>query len=1361
MKNCYLLMLFMSITIVAQSQPYYDFKHITTQDGLSSHQVNDIYKDEEGFVWFSTAWGLNRYDGYTMVHFNHKTDDEASLPSNETYWIRDINGDKMLVKHGAGFAVYDKRANVFASADDFFVSIGIDEKIDFAYVDAHKNIWLSAGQKCYFYHDAEEELKRVNIGRDIDKTCGNVCAMADKEGQVFIVYRNGAVATISTTNEGRVTSVPADVDKSPIKGEPYSAFIDSANDKWVCAYDGLWYCNSKTNKWTLCNDAPDAIYRLPNNMVKSVVEDKDHNIWVGTDHGGIHIIDKVTGRLTNLTQHNNNERSLLSNSVNCLYFDNNGVMWVGYYKAGVSLYDESMFKFAADPLRQIESKDFRPDVNCIEEDANGDIWLGTNGFGLVRINSKTGKYDIFRHSEGDRNSLMSDVIVTLKAAKNGDLWIGTFLGGLSRFDGRTFHNYKGTTNESVIMSDDNIWAIEEDENSNIWIGSLNSGLTCYTPSTKAVKNFSAENGDLPTNAITSLTLSKSGDMLVGTVWGMAIIEHGTNKSKIFKFEGEMSAFNELINDVYEDSRGLLWLCSRHGILIMNQRTGKNSIINMSNGLESEVVNGIVEDNNRNIWVSTSSGISNIVININPRNDDYTYAVYNYSEQDGLQMGGFNIRSMTQTSKGEVLAGGTFGINRFFPSDIRYNKEIPTVHFTDLAIFGKSVNVGEEIEGCKVLDQAFIYQKKIVLDYKLNMFSIAFSSLSYILPDKMTYSYKLEGFNDNWISTKQPQVTYTNLAPGTYTLYVCASNGDGYSSQSASTIEIEILPPWWRSPWAGGLYILIILAVIFVMRKQIMRKEQIKFSLQQLEADAAKKIEIDNIKMKFFTNVSHELRTPLSLIITPLESIIAETTDEPLKNKLQIVYRNANQLLQLVNQLLDFRKIDVEKQQLTLSNGDIVDFIKNACQTFNTLSERNIQMSFASSEDSIFMEFDRDKMGKVITNLLSNAFKYTNEDGHIDVWVGKSVDAKQLIIKVADTGIGIPDESKPHIFERFYQVPRPNAGSYGGSGIGLHIVHEFVALHKGVIEVGDNLGRGTVFTIYLPIRETVNTRDERPNMQLEAAAEAADSDETSNLAQPSEKPTVMVVDDNRDFRLLIAETLKSDYNIIEARDGAEAFAMAVKNLPDLILADVMMPTMDGNEFCRKIKNDVRTSHIPFVMLSAKSAEEHKIEGLSSGADEYMTKPFNDKILKLKIARLTELSQKRHETFNKQIEPEPSQITITTLDEKLIEKAIKYVEDNIADPNLSVEEMSHNLGMSRVHLYKKLLSITGRSPIEFIRVIRLKRAAQLLCDRQQNVADVAYAVGFNNPKYFSRYFKEEFGMLPSVYQSQHGEDTHADL
>ena len=1357
-----LLFIFINTLLISNAQHYYDFKHISIEDGLSSNQVNDVYKDAEGFIWFSTAWGLNRYDGYNIIQF-FRDGEGVSLPDNYVNWVRDIEGERLLISCKTGYVVYNKRTDTFVDANQFFRSMGIDNKITFLHVDQYKNIWIVCDNFFYCYHDALDGVRQIDVYVDDGVWRRYVSAIAVGSTKAVILFNDGAIAELSMSITGHVLIEPTAAVETPIESDVRSAFIDSAGDIWVCTTnDELWHCGAKSGLWLRCQDKQGALYRLPQCTVRCVAEGKDHNIWVGTDHGGIFIIDKRNGQITNVLQSEGDERSLVTNTIYSLFLDNQGVMWIDYFNAGVSLFDESMFKFAFDGLKAINFGEFRPHVNCIEEAPNGDLWFGTNDCGLIRYVKSTGKYEHYLHSDDDPNSIPSNIIVTIKVASNGDVWVGTFLGGLSRFDGRNFQNFIGLKNVPKAMASENIWAIEEDTEKNIWIGSLNEGLVRYSPDTHAIRVYNKASHDLPQDAVMSLSLSRGGDLLVGTSDGLVTINTHTYSSRIYNFEGEFSVFNLVINDVYEDSRNLLWLCSNNGILVVNPRTGVNTMINTKNGLENDVVNGIVEDENRNIWVSTACGLSNIVVNTNPRTDDYNFKVYNYGKQDGLQAGGFNVRSIEQTSAGEVLVGGAFGVNRFFPSQIHYNKTAPEVHFTGLSILGEPVGVHEDVGGYRVLHQTLEYSNKIDLGHNLNMFTISFSSLSSILPEKVTYSYKLEGFNDNWITTKQPSATYTNLAPGTYKLYVMAYNCDGYSSDGASLLTIRVLSPWYLSIWAIIIYILILGLVLMRAHKHAINRHNIKFKIKQMEADAARQIEVDNIKMKFFTNISHELRTPLSLIITPLETIIANTNDEELKGKLKIVYRNASRLFELVNQLLDFRKIDESKFQVTLSNGDIVDFIKNACSEFSSISERNLQMTFSSSEDSIYMEFDRDIINKVMNNLLSNAIKYTNEDGRIDVWVGKSTNGNRLIIKVADTGVGIPDECKEHIFERFYQVQRPNAGSYGGSGIGLHMVHELVTFHGGTIEVADNIGRGTVFTVQLPIAENVNTREAQ---QEDVDALPADIEENAENSEQNEaedtRPVVLVVDDNPDFRLLIADTLKPDYNIIEARDGAEAFALAVSKMPDLVLADVMMPVMDGIELCRKMKNDVRTSHIPFVMLSAKTAEEHKIEGLSVGADEYMTKPFNDKILKLKVARLTDLSKSRHETFSKQIEPEPSQITVTTLDEKLISKAIKYVEDNISNPDLSVEEMSRNLGMSRVHLYKKLLSITGRSPIEFIRVIRLKRAAQLLSDKQQNVSDVAYAVGFNNPKYFSRYFKDEFGVLPSVYQQSRGVDTRATI
>jgi DNA-binding response OmpR family regulator len=538
-------------------------------------------------------------------------------------------------------------------------------------------------------------------------------------------------------------------------------------------------------------------------------------------------------------------------------------------------------------------------------------------------------------------------------------------------------------------------------------------------------------------------------------------------------------------------------------------------------------------------------------------------------------------------------------------------------------------------------------------------------------------------------------------------------------------------------------------------------------LHQIELEAQRNHEIDDMKLRFFTNISHELRTPLTLIISPLENVIKTITNDEQKNKLEMVHRNALRLLNLVNQLIDFRKLDVQGHQINLSCGDIIIYIKNMCSSFAELSEKkNIRLTFYSSIDELQMEFDEDKIGKIMMNLLSNAFKFTNEGGRVEVHVNllplsDEDNQEKLEIRVADTGIGISDEEKEKIFERFYQVKQSDDHKFGGSGIGLHMVKEFVLLHKGTVEVHNNAGKGSIFVVTIP----VNRKSEEGKKFVVAEGKAqVINEKTEDLAETSDanteasaSPVILVVDDNDDFRTFMKESLKSEFVIQEARNGKEAWESILDSLPDMIISDVMMPEMDGNELCRLVKSDVRTSHIPLILLTARTAEEHKLEGLETGADDYITKPFNFDILMLRIRKLMERRDTAQETFRKQIDVNPSEITITSLDEKLIQKAIKYVEDNIGSSNeLSVEELSKHLGMSRVHLYKKLLSITGKTPIEFIRTIRLKRAAQLLRESQLNISEIAYQVGFNNPKYFSKYFKEEFGMLPSVYQDKREND-----
>ena len=632
-------------------------------------------------------------------------------------------------------------------------------------------------------------------------------------------------------------------------------------------------------------------------------------------------------------------------------------------------------------------------------------------------------------------------------------------------------------------------------------------------------------------------------------------------------------------------------------------------------------------------------------------------------------------------------------------------------------------------------------ENVEFDYKQNIFSVSFASDNYNLPEKTQYMYKLEGFNNDWLTLPVGvhNVTFTNLAPGKYVLRVKAINSDGYVGIKEATLGIVVNPPFWMSWWAYLLYAAGLVVVLFLARYRMLKREREKFHLQQIENEVAKNEEINNMKFRFFTNVSHELRTPLTLIISPLEGMLKETTDELQSTRLQLMYRNAQRLLHLVNQLLDFRKGEMSTHQLSLSEGDIISYVHSVCNSFLLMADKkHIQFSFFSGIDTFSMAFDADKIGKIVMNLLSNAFKFTPEGGRVTVMIEHVTGTPDTLeIKIADTGIGISDVDKEHIFDRFYQADHKGVEETTGNGIGLSLVRDFVTLHEGEVKVFDNIGTGSVFVIQFPVKhvETQVQLPEETGMSVGDEEDREMKEEVREETGRKDFPLLLVVDDNEDFRIFMRYSLELQYRVKLAVNGNEAWEMMQEELPDLVISDVMMPQMDGNELCRLIKQDKRTAHIPVILLTARQNTEAKLEGLQTGADDYVTKPFNMTILVLRIRKLIELSR-YHRVTQGMIDPAPSEIVITSLDEKLIEKAIKYVEDNMSRTELSVEELSRELGMSRVHLYKKLLQITGKTPIEFIRVIRLKRAAQLLRESQLHVSEVAFEVGFNNSAVISR-------------------------
>ena len=583
----------------------------------------------------------------------------------------------------------------------------------------------------------------------------------------------------------------------------------------------------------------------------------------------------------------------------------------------------------------------------------------------------------------------------------------------------------------------------------------------------------------------------------------------------------------------------------------------------------------------------------------------------------------------------------------------------------------------------------------------------------------------------------------------------ASNDDGIWNHTGAALEIEILPPFYRTRWAILLYCVFIAGLLLLARKILLDRARMRFNIETARRESQRLHDLDMMKIKFFTNISHEFRTPLTLIISPLDKMIKNLKEGELKSQLILVHRNAQRLLRLVNQLLDIRRMEVEEFKLHPQYADIVAFIKEIFHSFSDIAEnQRIQYSFHSNVASLFMYFDTDKVDKIMYNLLSNAFKFTPQDGQIQVELKYQKNTLneskgELEISVKDTGIGIPRDKHEKIFEQFFQHDLPGNIINQGSGVGLSLVKEFVKLHLGTVRVESEPDKGSCFIVTLPVI-------------TEAAVETDMVEENispTGTDQPVEETTrhhksfaILIIEDNHDLRFYLKDNLRHRYTVYEASDGTEGYKKVLSLFPDLVISDIVLPGMDGIEICRKIKTDRRTSHIPVILLTAQTTNEQKISGFEAGADDYITKPFTYEILESRIRNLIRQRDTLRKSFQNQVEIEPSNVEVVSLDKKFIQKAIEIVEKNIDNTEFSVEELSHELNMSRVNLYKKLLSLTGKTPIEFIRIIRLKRAAQLLRESQLTVSEIAYKVGFNNPKYFTKYFKEEFGVLPSVYAQQ---------
>ena len=1338
----------------------FPFAGLDIQAGLSDNHVNAIFKDSRGYLWFGTWSGLNRYDGYSFKVFRHDDGDPASLSDGNVLHIFEGPEDKLYIATTGGINIYDPLTERFIPGMDSFLQARHLPRYGLVRIVHRKD------DRYYFIY-SDSGILRYDPGRGGVRVRpvrrgggpaggGIVDAALDTSGGLWLTYDNHLLERIDLAGNKVVMSTDILQRKGSVIPYGYKLFIDSRDKLWLFqagSLSGLWEFDQHTGELThFSQDSGKA--RLSSDIVNDVTEDDKGLIWIGTDQGGLDLLDRA--KLTvRCLQHSDEERSIAENVITTLYKDNTGTIWLGTFKNGISYYQRNMLRF---PLykRQPGQPASLPynDVNCFAEDGKRNIWIGTNGGGLIYFDRVKNTFTRCRHDERDPNSLSRDVVVSLAIGHDGRLWIGTYQGGLDCYDGRKFIHYRHRDADPSSLSDDRIFALKEDANDDLWVGTMASGLDRLDKTSgKFFHSNVSEPYSLHSNYISSLVQDSAGNLWVGTLFGINVLVRSTGKYRYFTSENDRLSDN-MVHGMMCDHNGNMWVATRQGLNVMAPGQDTFQVFHVKDGLPSNTIQSILEDRDHYLWVSTSGGISKIAVSED--RGRCRIKCMNFDEYDGLQGREFNEYAALRTREGELLFGGANGFNLFRPELIGRDEHVPPVVLTGLELYNKEVP----------LPSSLLTARKLVLSYDENNFTLEFAALGYINARKNQYRYQLSGFDKDWIGTdgRNRRATYTNIDPGDYDFRVVASNSDGVWNDKGITIRIVVKPPFWKTGIAYFVYVLIILSALYAGRMQIIRRAKARFALAEERREAMRVHELDRMKIKFFTNLSHEFRTPLSLILSPVDKLIRELNDAGRRQLAMTIERNAKRLLHLVNQLLDLRKMEVNELKLNIHRGDIAAFIRATVDSFTDLAdERSIDLTYETQLEHLPALFDKDKIERIIFNLLSNAFKFTSTGGSVDVRLTVAArDEKGVLLelKVKDSGIGIAADLQGKIFESFFQGESPGHIRNQGTGIGLAITREFVEMHGGSIRVDSVPDKGSCFTVLLPVTVLPES-----SLDLPSPVVQEDGESTAKAGELPVQPLlpsaggerrfkILLVEDDDDFRFYLKDNLAALFIILEAVNGREGWQKALAEQPDLVVSDVNMPLMDGLELSRKIKGDERVRHIPIILLTALSGEQDQLRALGLGVNDYISKPFNVEILISRIRNLLEFRGAVEEIFKKRIHIEPGEVEAgpEETEEDFIRQAVEVLEKNIANADFSVDEWSRELGMSRTTLYKRILSATGSTPIGFIRNFRMKRAAQLLEKTRHNVAEVAYMVGFNNPKYFARYFKEVYGKLPSAYQAE---------
>lgn len=1346
-KLFFLFLFFICLPALGDNQDNIRFVQLTIQQGLPQNHVFSILQDHKGFMWIGTRNGLCLYDGYRIKTYSHHPEDTTSLNHDCVKQIYEDSGKRLWIATDQGICLYDRRKDNFKR---------------YSYSNDGKKFWGSS-----FFETSQHELLAC--------TSAGVYVYDEGKDCFFpLVKRNRKLFAASTTfneftetQDGTLWAATSRgiICIDPVKMRKINRLPDNEAGRQLSSIDIAVICRDErqriwagtSNRGIFVYDPADESIRhfdksngLTNNYIRCLASDGNGNIWAGTEHG-INIINPDTGTVKHLTQDIYGTSGLNDNAIYAFHRDRAGNMWVGTYFGGVNIHFKGFENFSTYPYGFSDKHLSGKAVRQIIADTEQSLWIATEDGGLNHFNRESRQFEHFT-KQSDKIGVSYTNVHSLLKDKQGNLWIGTFSGGLNCYNTKT-GKMKYYLQKQKNISSNMVFCLLEDRKGRIWAGTI-GGLLRYSPEEDKFIQLEVPQGKR--NFIYCLLEDSDGYIWFGTRrHGLFRLDPATDISAPVKIGGYLQ---EYVTSLYEDKQKHLWVGTNDGGIIFYDRerdTFRN--YTTANGLPSNTVTAITQDNEGDIWFSTNAGLC--------RFDPHNGIKNNYTTNDGLPVNQFNYASAFKANDGQLFFGSINGLISFYPQQLDDSRSDLHVEITEFKIHGQNVNIGTS---GSPLQENITESKRVSLSHnQASSFSFEYTGLNYSHAPNIEYAIRMANIDSDWQTVgHQRQILFSNLPAGKYQLCIKASyDGVHWDEGSVRCLEIVIRPPFWQSWVAYVIYVLAFIAMGYSTFRIIRTRIRLRMILKTEHAAKLQAEELNRQKINFFTNVSHDLKTPLTLILAPLKRIINEKELAPeQKDKLNVVLRNAQRMQYLIDELMTFSKIEMKRLKITVRRGNVLGFVEEICHMFQMVANEagiNFVTDIDSAEAQEEVWFSPLNLERIMYNLLSNAFKFTPSGGTIRLTAHLRKDSNEqtmFCFTVEDSGIGIPQEYLEKIFEDYYQV-NMNDDKHG-SGIGLALTKSLVSIHKGKIRVESTPGKGSIFHVELNVSDTAFSKDEKSPVKLEKENISSYNYpllSTSDLLQEKlqdpvrrkeGKHRILIVEDNREMNDFITEIFAGDYLVVKAFNGQEGYEKAKETTPDIIISDVMMPVMDGFEMTGKLKSDLATSHIPVILLTAKTGEENMVDGFNRGADVYIEKPFSSQSLELQVKNMITTKFSNIQRFKHDPEINITQITTNPRDEKFMNHLLELVMKNIDNDSFSVADITSALGISRSLLHIKLKSLANVSVTEFIRDIRMREARGKLLTGM-NVSEASFAVGISDPNYFTKCFKKQFGLTPSDF------------